>query len=428
VGTLHGGHDGHGRHDTEISPRRGQRADRAQNRYLARMRTDDREERGYYSVAEVSIDQLSQLVDTRTDGATYPTSSAVVNGVVVYDADRLTNAASSRSGRVAVLGEIAHVLRDGPGVLCIRNAVSRAPLERATVAFEAMIRAQHVAGTAAGDHFAKAGANDRVWNALEKLCIEAPDAFADYYESDALALASLAWLGPGYQMTSQLNMVRPTGKAQSPHRDYPLGFLSDDQAEEYPGHTHTMSPFLTLQGAVAHVDMPIESGPTKLLPHSQRLADGYLAWRRSDVMELFERRFVQLSLCAGDAVFFNPALLHAAGDNHTTEVQRLANLLQVVSPFARAMESIDRRRMCAAIFPTLRTRLDLGWSDGSIRRVIAATAEGYPFPTNLDRDPPIGGLAPPSQADLVWNALQDSWTSEQLEAALDEHAQRRGTH
>ena len=39
--------------------------------------------------------------------------------------------------------------------------------------------------------------------------------------------------------------------------------------------------------------------------------------------------------------------------------------------------------------------------------VIAAAAEGYAFPTDLDRDPPIGGLAPASQADLMHKALQD---------------------
>lgn len=29
-----------------------------------------------------------------------------------------------------------------------------------------------------------------------------------------------AWLGPGYAMTSQTNIVKPGGKAQEPHRDF----------------------------------------------------------------------------------------------------------------------------------------------------------------------------------------------------------------
>ena len=41
-----------------------------------------------------------------------------------------------------------------------------------------------------------------------------------------------------------------------------------------------------------------------------------------------------------------------------------------------------------------------------LRNVVAACAEGYAFPTNLDRDQPVGGLAPQTQAELVWQALE----------------------
>ena len=41
--------------------------------------------------------------------------------------------------------------------------------------------------------------------------------------------------------------------------------------------------------------------------------------------------------------------------------------------------------------------------------IVAACAEGYAFPTNLDHDQPVEGLAPPSQADLVWQALAEQW-------------------
>ena len=88
--------------------------------------------------------------------------------------------------------------------------------------------------------------------------------------NDMIALISRAWLGPGYQVTSQVNVVRPGGQAQDPHRDYHLGFLSNDVAAQYPTHVHLLSPVLTLQGAVAHSDMPVESGPTMYLPYSHQ--------------------------------------------------------------------------------------------------------------------------------------------------------------
>jgi ectoine hydroxylase-related dioxygenase (phytanoyl-CoA dioxygenase family) len=215
---------------------------------------------------------------------------------------------------------------------------------------------------------------------------------------------SSPWLGPAYQVTSQLNVVNPGGTAQSPHRDYHLGFMTDEQAGRYPAHVHALSGGLTLQGAVAHVDMPVESGPTKLLPHSQKYPLGYLAWRRPDVIDFFEQHHVQLPLAAGDAVFFHPALFHAAGTNRTTDVRRMANLIY--------SDLVDRAET---------------WDPPQLEHAISAAAEGYPFPSNLDRDPPIEGLAPPSQADLVHLALRERWSTERLGEALEALAARRRT-
>ncbi len=59
--------------------------------------------------------------------------------------------------------------------------------------------------------------------------------------------------------------------------------------------------------------------------------------------------------------------------------------------------------------------------------MIAASAEGYPFPTNLDNDPPVDGLAPPSQADVVRRALAEGWTPRALRDALRAAAARRAS-
>jgi ectoine hydroxylase-related dioxygenase (phytanoyl-CoA dioxygenase family) len=295
-----------------------------------------------------------------------------------------------------------------------------AVVERATAAFEEMIAEQRASGAVAGDHFAKPGANDRVWNALEKLAVRAPEVFVDYYANPAVALVSTAWLGPHYQVTSQVNVVNPGGTAQVGHRDYHLGFLPPARIEQFPPHVHVLSPVLTLQGAVAHTDMPVESGPTMYLPHSQKYGPGYLATGRPEFVEHFEHHHVQLPLRTGDAAFFNPAVIHGAGTNRSADVRRMANLLQVSSAFGRAMESVDRDRVCRAVYPALRAH-------AAPEHAVAAAAEGYPFPTNLDRDPPVDGLAPPSQADLVRRALAEDWSPEAFEAALTEHSDRRRT-
>lgn len=115
-----------------------------------------------------------------------------------------------------------------------------------------------------------------------ELAVRAPEIFVDYYANEALARVSEAWLGPGYQVTSQPNVVNPGAAAQVGHRDYYLGFLTGEQIERYPEHVHRLSPVLTLQGAVAHSDMPVQTGPTCYLPGSQRYPAGYLvAGRRT---------------------------------------------------------------------------------------------------------------------------------------------------
>ena len=187
-----------------------------------------------------------------------------------------------------------------------------------------------------------------------KLCLRDPAAFAAYYGNAVIALVSEAWLGPCYQITSQLNVVNPGGAAQVPHRDYHLGFQSPQAIERFPAHVHRLSPVLTLQGAVAHCDMPLETGPTLYLPFSQSYLPGYMATAHAEFRDYFDAHHVQLPLAKGDAVFFNPALFHAAGTNRSKDVRRIANLLQVSSAFGRAMESVDRLKMSLKLYPALK--------------------------------------------------------------------------
>jgi ectoine hydroxylase-related dioxygenase (phytanoyl-CoA dioxygenase family) len=370
---------------------------------------------------DCDLDAFRALTERATDLAGYPHATSVERNVLLYDSDRVLAA-----GRPAVQEELVRALTDGPGVVVLRGAFpDPAVVDRATAVFDALIAEQRAAGATAGDHFAKPGANDRVWNALEKAALHDAEVFADYYANDVLALVSEAWLGPGYQMTSQINVVNPGGTAQAPHRDYHLGFLDDEAAAAYPAHVHRLSPALTLQGAVAHCDMPVESGPTMYLPHSQKYEPGYLAWRRPEFRAYFDAHHVQLPLAKGDAAFFNPALFHAAGTNRSADVRRMANLLQVSSAFGRAMEAVDREAVAAAVYPVLLKRKARGADARWLDNVIAATAEGYPFPTDLDRDPPVDGLAPPSQADLVRRALREEWTPRALRERLRAGAERR---
>jgi ectoine hydroxylase-related dioxygenase (phytanoyl-CoA dioxygenase family) len=350
-----------------------------------------------------------------------------VQGVPVYDVPDLSRAMGDATERRALLAEWGWVLGKGPGVLVLSGAYpDTAPIDRATALYEEIIAREKAESGGRGDHFAKAGANDRIWNSLQKLCEADAEVFALTFGNPAIAAVCEAWLGPAYQMTAQVNLVRPGGAAQTAHRDYHLGFQTAEEAARFPAHVHDLSPFLTLQGAVAHVDMPVESGPTKLLPFSQLYRAGYMAFRRDDFRAVFEARFVQVPLAKGDAVFFNPALFHAGGENRTTDVQRMANLLQVSSAMGRAMEAIDREGMCRRLYPAIRSLRAAGRiGEAETRAAVAAAAEGYSFPTNLDLDPPVGGLAPETQAALFHRALASDLSPADFERELRAQSLRR---
>ena len=59
-----------------------------------------------------------------------------------------------------------------------------------------------------------------------------------------------------------------------------------------------MSAVLTLQGAIPHCDMPIESGTTMFLPHSQRFDAGYLAFDRPRLRQTTSTGTTSSSRCA----------------------------------------------------------------------------------------------------------------------------------
>jgi len=195
----------------------------------------------------------------------------------------------------SVMAEWNRSFQSGPGIIAIRGGYDDlALLDAVSKELNAIIHDEEAAGTGKGDHFAAAGANSRIWNAHEKLCMRAPELYARYNANELTRRVSESWLGSGYQITFQVNVVRPGGKAQTAHRDYHMGFQDAATLRGFPASQHALSAALTLQGAVAHSDMSVESGPTKLLPYSQSYLPGYLAVLRPEFRETFEANCVQV--------------------------------------------------------------------------------------------------------------------------------------
>jgi ectoine hydroxylase-related dioxygenase (phytanoyl-CoA dioxygenase family) len=333
---------------------------------------------------------------------------SVQSNIPIYDL--LTLSCTNPETANALQDEWHHILLSGPGVLVLRSLFpDRHLLSRVNTVFSAIISSEAAAanGSSKGDHFAASGKNSRIWNSFQKHGVLDPETFIQYYSNPWLALVCSAWLGPAYRITAQVNVVKPGGAAQVSHRDYHLGFQSAEQCALYPRAMQVASQLLTLQGGVAHCDMRMESGPTRFLPFSQMFEDGFIAYRRPEFQQYFEQEYVSLELKMGDAVFFNPAVFHAAGKNNTRDLDGYANLLQVSSAFGKTMESVDSLVLVERCWNDLLAKYRTEGLSLEVQSFVAAIAEGYPFPLNLDRRTPApGGMAPESEQDVLLRGLR----------------------
>ena len=377
----------------------------------------------YFSDSDIDYDELISICSQETIEANYPLSDSISNNVVIYDAKDFRSFVGNIEEEIKLKTEMHHVLESGPGVFVVRNLYNEDVIDESNAIFEKIVKNE---SNSSNDHFA-AGTNTRIWNSFQKLAMENQEAFINYYSNDLVKIIAESWCGPNSQMTAQVNIVRPGGEMQKPHRDYHLGFQENEVVEKFPISIHRLSNYLTLQGGVAHTDMPLESGPTVVLPYSQQYDLGYLTWRDTKFADFFNKYSVQNSMSKGDGIFFNPAIFHAAGANITNNFHRIGNLLQISSAFGKTMEHIDYIKIITHIYPSLLDHIkNKTLSERLIENVLICATDGYAFPTNLDSDKNSDSkLQGMSMFDLTKQSLLDSLSPEKFKLKLLEQQQVR---
>ncbi|KAF5857593.1 hypothetical protein ETB97_005551 [Aspergillus alliaceus] len=374
-----------------------------------------------YQLDHPNLEDFKQICSQTTTKATYPLAASVDQNIPIYNLTTLDP--QNHDQTIRLQDEWYNILHTGPGILVLKGMYTPAKyaptLSATNRAFSTIIaRESETHPGKKGDHFAASGKNDRIWNSFSKHALEDPHSFITYYSNPWLRLISESWLGPAYRITAQVNVVKPGGAAQDSHRDYHLGFQDLARCAAFPRSIQLASQHLTLQGAVAHSDMPRESGPTRFLPFSQMYGPGYLAWRREEFRAYFNENYTALPLEFGDGLFFNPAVFHAAGANETVPeggFHRKANLLQISSGLGKTMESVDTVPIVERCWDILveRVRGAGGVVDGELENFVLAVGDGYPFPTNLDRRPPApSGMAPESEQEIMFRGLKEGWEKE----------------
>jgi ectoine hydroxylase-related dioxygenase (phytanoyl-CoA dioxygenase family) len=361
-----------------------------------------------------SLEDFKTLTSQPTSPSTYPLATSIVFNVPIYDLPIFSSLTPNQ--RSALQDEWYHILLSGPGVFVTKNLYRDISLlSKVNEIYASIITTEASGPGKKGDHFASSGSNSRIWNSFSKHCLVDPSSFLEYYSNPYLPLISSAWLGPHHRLTAQVNIVRPGSAPQISHRDYHIGFQSATSCSQIPRAAQIASQFLTLQGAVAHSNMPLESGPTRLLPFSQMFEEGYMAYRLPEFQDYFVENFVASPLEMGDGLFFNPALFHAAGRNDSKDIQRSANLLQISSAFGKPMEMIDTYPLIEKTWDGLVERYKKDGLSDEVRAFVGNVGEGYPFPTNLDRRvPETAGMAPESEQDLLIKGLEGDWGREKI--------------
>ena len=175
---------------------------------------------GYYDPDACNIGEFTALIAQTVAAQDVPNADAVEKNIPLYDMTRLRTALENAGSRQLLLSEWARVLMSGAGVIVLKGAYADTTLlDEATEIFETIIADEKRADAGGADHFAASGANDRIWNSLQKLCQHSSDVHFRYFANTSIAAACEAWLGPNYQMTAQVNLVHPGGAAQKAHRD-----------------------------------------------------------------------------------------------------------------------------------------------------------------------------------------------------------------
>jgi ectoine hydroxylase-related dioxygenase (phytanoyl-CoA dioxygenase family) len=381
------------------------------------------EPRCYSNKSPPSITAFKALTAQITLKSTYPLCAEVKKNIPIYNCNDLDLANPDQLDKLQ--DELYHNLVSGPGVYVMKHFFNNLDtIDQASAAFDEIIASELQATGAKGDHFAPASANSRIWNSFSKHALQDPESFAAYFSNPWFKVVCESYLGPEYRLTSQVNIVRPGGKPQMPHRDYHLGFQTDEDVVAWPKAVHALSGLLTLQGAVAHTDMPADSGPTRLMPYSQTFGEGYRSYRTKEFIDFFTENYVALPLEKGDAIFFSPALFHAAGENCTADFSRSANLIQVSSAFGKTMETIDTLPLIEKTYELLLSKYKSEGMSMEVDALIRAVAEGYPFPTNLDSRPPApGGMAPESEQNILRRGVSEGWDTQSVMEELTEMRQ-----
>ena len=142
---------------------------------------------GYFDPDDCDIEAFKALIARETSADMCPHAADIQSKIPIYDMASLRPDLEADENRRTLMSEWAQVLLSGPGAVVLKRAYAdTGVLDEATEIFNTIIAEEKARAGGGADHFAAAGANDRIWNVQEKLCLRAPDLFVRYFANTTL--------------------------------------------------------------------------------------------------------------------------------------------------------------------------------------------------------------------------------------------------
>ena len=146
----------------------------------------------FYSSENCNIKEFEKLIKQEINSNLLNCAEEIINNVPVYNMEVLRDNLHDKDQRLSLMSEWAYVLSKASGALVLKNTYSDcSSIDLATKIYENIILEEKEKNIGGSDHYAKPGANDRIWNSLQKLCEKDSFVFAKYFGNEIIS--SVCW-------------------------------------------------------------------------------------------------------------------------------------------------------------------------------------------------------------------------------------------
>lgn len=226
----------------------------------------------------------------------------------------------------------------------------------------------------------------RLWNFYSDLSQYDIKTWIDYFGDKNLYNLLSLWMGAYLRYSAQVNILKKGYLGHWIHQDYPVGLYSKDFVKKLSPVQYQSIQHFSLQVLIAHDEMTPSNGALKVLPASQLWSQAQIInFSSNSFTEFFNTECHEICMSPGDALFYNPHLIHCTGDLNDGE-QRRAALILATSPFLVPMEKTNFSCIQEQLDPYLKSQLVMNKiSKEDVKRLLQISSDPCQFPMTFSK-------------------------------------------